>query len=51
MKSGRSRPSTAQSQQNTTEKENKIGDKLDDDVYEEISMPDIDYAEREELLK
>jgi hypothetical protein len=28
-----------------------IGNKLDEDLYEEISIPDIDYNERNELLK
>ena len=44
-----SRPGTANSQTDINQKENEYA--LEDDVYEEISIPDVDFEERMKLLQ
>jgi hypothetical protein len=45
----KSRPGTGTSQADPNQKENEFS--LEDDVYEEISIPDVDFEERMKLLK
>ena len=44
-----SRPGTASSQTDFNQKENEYT--LEDDVYEEISIPDVDFEERMKLMQ